>query len=107
MREVFAAAKLFQRFQDGEFLFEIQDHGPPLLREGETLPRGYRDQTIRYIRRDGRTVAIVHQRAGDAYGNPAPGTWADPKYVFFGRVRYGFSTRACSRPECECARKSG
>jgi hypothetical protein len=106
MRELFAAGRFFQRFQDGEFLFEIRDLGPPLTREGESIPPGYRSQTVRYIRRDGRTVVIVHQRAGDEFGNPAPGVWADPKYVFYGRVRHGFSTSVCRREWCECSVKS-
>jgi hypothetical protein len=50
---------------------------------------------VRYYRAsDGRTVAFVHQRAGDAYGNPAPGTWADPKYVFHQGIRYKYSPKA-------------
>jgi hypothetical protein len=103
MREIFASGRFFQRFQGGEFLFEVHDLGPALTRRGESMPSRYRDQTVRYFRRDGQTVAIVHQRAGDEFGNPAPGTWADPKYVLFGRVRYGFSTRVCRRDRCVCA----
>jgi hypothetical protein len=95
IRRVFAEGRYFQRFQAGEFDFEVKDLGPPLRREGEQLPRGCREQIVRYFERDtGRTVALVHQRAGDDYGNPAPRTWADPKYVFHGGVRYKFSTRA-------------
>src|SRR6266536_2452775 len=90
LREILAAGRFFQRFQDGEFSFVVVDLGPALTRPGESLS-AYREQTVRYVRSDGRTVALVHQRAGDEYGNPAPRTWADPKYVYYGGVRHKFS----------------
>jgi hypothetical protein len=36
----------------------------------------------------GRTVAWVHEKAGRPNGEPAEGTWADPKYLFEGGTRY-------------------
>jgi hypothetical protein len=92
IRKVFADSRFFQRGQSGEFQFEVRDIGPALTRPGEQLPPGSREEIVRYRRwSGGRTIAVVHQRAGDAYGNPAPGTWADPKYVFHRGVRYRFS----------------
>ncbi len=93
IRRIFAQSRYFQRCQAGEFRSDVRDLGPALRREGEILPRGAREQMVRYVREDGRTMAFVHQRAGDSFGNPAPGTWADPKYVYYKGTRYKFSPK--------------
>jgi len=99
IRKVFAEGRYFERFQSGEFSGKVYDLGPSLRRPGETL-RKFREQMVRYRTTTGRTVAWVHQRAGDEWGNPAPGTWADPKYVFHNGVRYKFSPNVpCPLPE--------
>lgn len=97
IRRIFADGRYFQRFQDGEVTGEVRDLGPPLRRPGEQLPRGYQEQIVRYVRH-GKTIAVVHQRAGDALGNPAPGTLADPKYVFHNGTRYKFSPKSHPPP---------
>jgi hypothetical protein len=93
IRRVFADGRYFERSQTGEFEVDVRDLGPPLRRPNETLPRDVREQMVRY-RQGGRTVAWVHQRAGDRFGNPAPGTLADPKYVLHQGIRFKYSPNA-------------
>jgi hypothetical protein len=45
---------------------------------------------VEFLDQDGRTIAWVHERAGRPNGEPAEGTWADPKYLFEGDVRYKY-----------------
>jgi hypothetical protein len=99
IREVFAEGRYFERWSRGEFATEVFRQGPPLLRPGESFPDRFQKQMVLYRERgeEGRTIAAVHERAGDENGNPAEGTWADPKYVYHDGVRYRFSEEAEAR----------
>lgn len=50
--------------------------------------RDTRSQTVTFVDQGGRTVVRAHEKAGRPNGEPAEGTWADPKYIFERGVRY-------------------
>lgn len=91
IRAVFERGQFYRRWDEGEFRTYVRREGPPLTRPGEAFPSRYQKQAVAYLRRDGYPVAWVHERAGDQFGYPAPGTWADPKFVYHHGVKYRFS----------------
>jgi hypothetical protein len=101
IRKLFADGRYSERFQQGEFEYAIHRRKPPRTRPGEQFAPGYQRQMVIY-RQGGRTIAHVHQRAGDKFGNPAPRVWNDPKYVLQDGVRYRFDTSVCRNQPCEC-----
>lgn len=85
LRERFNRGRYLERLQAGEFhVGIIEDYGPARGR----APRGTRRQMVEYLDQQGSTVAWVHNRAGRPNGEPAEGTWADPKYIYENGTRY-------------------
>ena len=79
----------FQRFLEGEFFPEVYRIGP----SPPGSPSGGYSQTVRYLMAHDlkRTVAVVHQRAGDDYGMPCGDDRPDPKRLIHKGVDYRFS----------------
>jgi hypothetical protein len=91
LQERFNRGRYLERLRQGEFhVGEIQDVGPP----PRGCPRGTRSQTVEFLDQNGRTIAWVHEKAGRPNGEPAEGTWADPKYLFEDGVRYKYDPLA-------------
>jgi hypothetical protein len=85
MQERFNRGRYMERLQHGEFRVGIiEDCGPP----PDGCPRGTRSQSVSILDQRGYTVAWVHEKAGLPNGEPAEGTWADPKFLYEGGVRY-------------------
>jgi hypothetical protein len=97
---VFNRGRYAERFQEGEFFPFVTYVGdsPP------GAPRGGFSQTVRYVLAHDHkvTVAVVHQRAGDEYGNPLGDDRPDPKRLIHHGVEYRFSEDAVPTLDLDC-----
>ena len=88
IQALFNEGDYFERFLRGEFFPEVYRIGP----SPPGAPKGGYSQTVRYLTLDRRrTIAVVHQRAGDALGNPLGSDRPDPKRLVHRGVDYRFS----------------
>lgn len=92
LRKIFNEGRYFERFQEGEFFGYVY----PVGQSPPGSPKGGMSQTVRYVLAHDhkRTVAVVHQRAGDKYGNPLGNDLPDPKRVVHKGVDYRYSPNA-------------
>jgi hypothetical protein len=102
IRCLFNENRYFGRFLEGEFeAVDVEYVGP----SPRGSPRGGFSQSVRWIIRGSyfRTVAVLHQRAGDKDGNPLGGDRPDPKRLIHNGVDYRFSRLAIPSLDCpEC-----
>jgi hypothetical protein len=95
---LFNNGRYFERFLEGEFFPYVTYVGPS---PGDA-PRGGYSQTVRYVmaHNHDRTIAIVHQRAGDNYGTPCGEDRPDPKRLLHQGIWYRFWELAVPSLEC-------
>lgn len=98
IRCLFNKNRYFERFQEGEFFPRVTPIGP----SPPGAPLGGMSQIVRYltIHHPRVTIAVVHQRAGNQFGDPLGGDRPYPKRLVHDGVDYRYSPKASPSLEC-------